>query len=662
MKTMRRRFSAFTVALVMMLSLFSVGALAWGTEDGISVYWNDKLVGTVTYDQMYDDVSQATKEVTYSSINSKGKYKTYTGHRYRFEQLLEAVNKDADWEAASDDTLVVFKDSEYDAQAELTKQTLTENRYYFDEDGFRVDRVDAGFLLEEGNDYFQFVYGQTSAEEKTNSNFTKFTGAGNSTVKIYTPVMEIIDPDGVSNNINYYDLKTIWQDEGSNTYTYSTINTKPTFKTEDYSGPTLAAVLAKARIDLDTLSDTDVVRFDSSDGQGLNVTVKDIKATRYCFPNGKSTNHFTGTTDAQRQGSVEVPYILSIDGGAASLRDVFGQQDPQEQQKSYFIKYLNKITVTRDAATEFTGLTPTIADGSKVNEGDKLNFDLSLPTGVHEGFIYYTVSTDGTEPADPTYSDILYNFAQNQTDDQDYLDPDKANLYNSYEFTDAETTIIKVVTYVSGYTEPTVMTLRYEKADASALELTSSEGTDLKAKKHTTLTVENGKEGDQYKFIVYNKTTQQWYKLRDFEESNTFDWYTGPAGEKVLYADVLDENDDITRIALDGVTVTDSDLAVKSFTISPEGVLPTKSHATLTAEAEKGATPYEYKFIVYNETTQQWYKLKDFGPESTFDWYTGPEGSKKLYVDVKDADGTVVRQELAVTVTEAGTAQLDNAA
>ena len=119
---------------------------------------------------------------------------------------------------------------------------------------------------------------------------------------------------------------------------------------------------------------------------------------------------------------------------------------------------------------------------------------------------------------------------------------------------------------------------------------------------------------------------------------------------KNLYADIKDADGNVTRVALEGVNVTDSDLAVKSFTISPEGVLPTKSQATLTAEAEKGTEPYEYKFIVYNSTTEQWYKLKDFGPESTFDWYTGPAGNKTLYVDVKDATGKVVRESLNVTV------------
>ena len=203
---------------------------------------------------------------------------------------------------------------------------------------------------------------------------------------------------------------------------------------------------------------------------------------------------------------------------------------------------------------------------------------------------------------------------------------------------------------VGTYKEPT-------PATEMTCELTSSAGTELKEKENTTLTAEvtNGTGDYEYKFIVYNKTTNQWYKLRDFAPENTFDWYTGPGGEKTLFVDVKDANGEVNRFQLD-VTVAESDLAVTSFTISPEGVLPTKSQATLTATAENGTTPYEYKFIVYNETSQQWYKLRDFAAENTFDWYTGPKGSKKLYVDVKDADGTVVRKELTVTVSEAADA------
>ena len=184
--------------------------------------------------------------------------------------------------------------------------------------------------------------------------------------------------------------------------------------------------------------------------------------------------------------------------------------------------------------------------------------------------------------------------------------------------------------------------------EPTAPELVSSEGKDIIAKTYTDLELQNAPgEGYEYKFIVYNETTNQWYKLQDFSDATTFRWYTGPAGVKNLYVDIRNKSDetDVKRVELTGVNVTDSGLAA-TLAIEPTGELAAKTQATLTATAENGTAPYEYKFIVFNATTNQWYKLKDFGPESTFDWYTGPAGTKTLYVDVKDANGVVVRQPL----------------
>ncbi len=432
--------------------------------DGIEVFWNDKSVGSVSYDEMVDGISQATKDYTYSTVNSAGTYDSFTCPIYPFTQLIEAVKKDADWESAPDNTKVLFKDSGY--ETDLTKATLTEKRYFFDNDGVQANDVKAGFKITKSSkgDYLQLVFGQKTKDEQTNGKFFKFKEPA--TLYINTPELQVVAPDGTSKGFFYNDLDVLWQKEGSKKYTYTGTNTYPTFSSEELWGPTLKGVLAAAGIDLDALSDNDVVRFDAVDGRGNSVTVKEIKRTRYAFPNGKSENDYKGTTEAQYKDKVEVPFILSLKNGKTNIRNAFGQVDPQEQHISYFIKWINKITVTKNGATEYTGLTPTLKDGSTYKKGDKLNFDLELPKGVYEGAIYYTVSTDGTEPADPTYADTMYNWAQNRTDDQDYLDPEKSKLYNIYEFTDAPKTIVKVKAYVSGYTEPKAMTLTYTNEDA----------------------------------------------------------------------------------------------------------------------------------------------------------------------------------------------------
>ena len=513
---------------------------------GFEVYWNDKKVGTVSYkDMVVDGVSQATKTVTYSTRNKKNTYEEETGYLYKFTQLLEAVKKDADWEAASDLTTVVF---ETDKPAEFTKKELTEERYYWSEDGkTQIDTVKPGFLTDakDGKNGFKFAFGQKTADEVNKNRFSSFDAKALTKVRINTPILDVIDADGKKTELLYSDLVDLWNAEGTDgvgkKYNYSNINTYPTFKVDEYYGPTLKAVLAKAGINLDELADTDVIRFDSSDGKGADVTVKDIKETRYNFPNGESKNGNKGTTDAQKKDSVEVPYILSVKNGATNLRNVFGQVDPQEQNLSYFIKYINKISVKKDAAKEFTGMTPTIANNSKVKKGDKLNFDLTLPTGVYEGAIYYTVSTDGTEPANPTYSDIFYNFAQNRTDGKDYEDPAKAKLYNMYEFTDAEKTIIKATVYVSGY-KPTTTTLTYTKAEESKFTGLANEAdkdgnwwyytdgkidtnhTGVDQNKYGWWRVENGKVNFKAQGIYQNK--YGWWKTTDgkvtFKEVGVF--------------------------------------------------------------------------------------------------------------------------------------------
>ena len=354
---------------------------------------------------MVDGISQATKTYKYSTINSSDTYDSFETAIYPIKNLMEAVKKDADWEAASNNTKVVFKDSGYETA--LTKATPTEERYYFDTDGIQADTTKAGFKYTESKkgNYMQLVFGQKTKEEKTNGSFFKFKEPAQ--VYITTPDVEVVAPDGTSKGFFYNDLDTFWQEEGSKKYTYTNSNTYPSFNSEELWGPTVKTVLAKAGIDLDALGDNDVVRFDAADNRGLDVTVKEIKRTRYAFPNGKSENNYNGTTEAQYKDKYEVPYIISLKNGKTNIRSAFGQVDPQEQNLGYYIKYINKITVTKNGAKEYTGLKPTIASGSKVKKGDKLNFDLELPKGVYEGAIHYTVSTDGKEPKDPTYADTM---------------------------------------------------------------------------------------------------------------------------------------------------------------------------------------------------------------------------------------------------------------
>ena len=155
--------------------------------------------------------------------------------------------------------------------------------------------------------------------------------------------------------------------------------------------------------------------------------------------------------------------------------------------------------------------------------------------------------------------------------------------------------------------------------------------------------------GYTYKFIVHNETTGEWYKIRDFAEANTAAWYTGPAGHKTLYVDVKDSDGAVVRKELDYYVVA-APLTVAGFSSLSGTNLYAYNSARLTAAAAGGSESYTYKFIVYNEETDQWYKIRDFGVGNTVVWNTGMRGSKQLFVDVKDNSGTVIRSSLPVNV------------
>lgn len=187
MKTYTKRVSALVVAFLMLLSVFSMGVLAWGTNEGMEVYWNGTYVSTVTYDTMDNAISQ-TSDVTYAGMNNYGNYKSYTGKVYTLNDLLTAVGKVSDWNVASDSTTTLSLITPEQETATYTKAQLEETRYYYTSAGVQTTTVPVGFMERSSEDgsYFKFVFGQTGKTEKNVPKFWDLTGTGNSKVYIYT--------------------------------------------------------------------------------------------------------------------------------------------------------------------------------------------------------------------------------------------------------------------------------------------------------------------------------------------------------------------------------------------------------------------------------------------------------------------------------------------
>ena len=153
----------------------------------------------------------------------------------------------------------------------------------------------------------------------------------------------------------------------------------------------------------------------------------------------------------------------------------------------------------------------------------------------------------------------------------------------------------------------------------------------------------------QYKFIVYNNNTKQWYKIQDFSSSDTCNWNTGSAGNKTLCVDIKDSEGSVKRVELSIKVVS---LKINSFSNSLGSASGANATAKLTASASGGSGRYTYKFIVHNEDTDGWYKIKDFSSTNNVWWNTGSAGHKSLFVDVRDSYGTVVRNKLSFVVED----------
>ena len=109
-------------------------------------------------------------------------------------------------------------------------------------------------------------------------------------------------------------------------------------------------------------------------------------------------------------------------------------------------------------------------------------------------------------------------------------------------------------------------------------------------------------------------------------------------GSKSHHCTVCDAKTDVTEIPATGVVEEPLAISVTK--------TETEANVTFTAEATGGKEGYTYKFIVYNRTTKTWGLVQNFSSNNTCTWTRGSAGDREFYVDVKDAEGNIVRSEM----------------
>ena len=263
-----------------------------------------------------------------------------------------------------------------------------------------------------------------------------------------------ITGEGVENPLilSLHQLEAMQQFE----HVYSTINTWPTKRWYTARGVSLRELLTQAEIK----DNATLVKFISSDGYDVTLTVKElIEDKRYYYP-GLMDNHPTdGSIPGSPEGAEEVEPILALvsaegsdDPAAMNDRDalllVLGQRAVTEQTNQLFLKYISKIEVLTAEPEKWDSPKANIPDGMVLPVGTEI--ELSNKNN-NEDKIYYT--TDGSTP---TINSPIFNWSASRWQDQrsDVKDVNKP-IYVEKD------TIIKMITIGPGKLDSEVVTFKF---------------------------------------------------------------------------------------------------------------------------------------------------------------------------------------------------------
>ena len=166
-----------------------------------------------------------------------------------------------------------------------------------------------------------------------------------------------------------------------------------------------------------------------------------------------------------------------------------------------------------------------------------------------------------------------------------------------------------------------------------------------------TASASGGSGSYKYSYIVHNTTTGKWSRIKDKITASTYTWSAVSAGTRIFYIDVTDGNGNTVRS--NGITVKTTNASAISAVVSAT-TLDTKVGNTVSiiGTGLDGNAPYTYSFLVHNKTTNKWHRYA-FSSSNILKWKATSAGTRLFYVEVKDANGEVVRSEaIKITTTK----------
>ena len=326
-----------------------------------------------------------------------------------------------------------------------------------------------------------------------------------------------------------------------------------------------------------------------------------------------------------------------------------------------------KINGKKNASDSNCIVTVDVAAGSvEITKGDTMNlfYMVYTPSGTSETTHTHKYESKITKQATCTEAGVLTYTCTSTTGTCDKKTYTETIPATGHKFS-TEWTVDVEATETTPGSKSHHCTVCDAKTDVTVIPATGTVEKPLtitasktEADKTVTFTAKaaGGKEGYTYKFIVYNKTTGTWGLVQNYSSKNTCTWTKGSAGDRYFYVDVKDAAGNVVRSEALNVKI---DAATPKVTLTGSSTsIDAGAKLTLTAQTTLGSG-CTYKFIIFNPSTNQWFKLQDFSSSNTFTWTAGSDGTRLFYVDVKDADGNVTRSKvLNVTIGSGSTDRL----
>ena len=152
----------------------------------------------------------------------------------------------------------------------------------------------------------------------------------------------------------------------------------------------------------------------------------------------------------------------------------------------------------------------------------------------------------------------------------------------------------------------------------------------------------------KYQFSI-SDAQNNYYVLSGYSSSNIYEWTTGAIGNKKLYVGVKDVEGQITREEIPYEVILPNPPEIESFSADKVSPQPKGTKVVLTANAS-GVGTLKYQFSI-SDAQNNYYVLSGYSSSNVYEWTTGAIGNKTLYVEVKDAEGQITREEILYEVT-----------